>query len=132
VPAVPANTIVEPTRVITVQNKVAIGAASLVEDKTPAYLSTEPRPYCADEVNHCEVPDTTMGSGAAITADCIKFTDVIVFNYNIKEAAAVNNPDAARSRLWYHGTRNGKSGYISEVYIVERDRGGLGLPVCAG
>ncbi len=32
--------------VITVQNKVALGAAQLIEDTTPAYLSTKPVPYC--------------------------------------------------------------------------------------
>ena len=119
-----------PTRVITVQNKVAIGASQLIEDKTPAYLSSEPRPYCANEQNNCEVRGTTMQSGAAVTADCVVTNDMIMVNYDLKDTAAFHNPDAVNSRLWYHGTHNGKFGYISEIYVVAHDRGGLGLPTC--
>lgn len=119
------------TRIITVQNKVAIGKSGLIEDKTPAYLSTAARPFCADEVNNCKVPSSSMDSGAAAVVDCVTSTDVIMVNYDLKDPAGATNLDSARSRLWYHGTRNGQMGYISEVYVVERDRGGLGLPTCA-
>jgi len=50
-------------RVIEVQNKVAVGPDSLVEDTTPAYLSSAPIAYCASASRSCKVLGTEMGSG---------------------------------------------------------------------
>ena len=117
-------------RVVTVQNKVAEGVDGLVEDHTSAYLSSALLPDCADEANHCEVSNTSMSSGAAIIANCVSYSPFKMYNYNRSELLALANPDAASSNRWYRAVRNGHVGYISEIYIVSHDRGGLGLPDC--
>ena len=54
--------------VVVVQNKVAVGPTALLEDATPAYLSTIPAPYC--KARGCAVPGTDMASGAVLAVDC--------------------------------------------------------------
>jgi hypothetical protein len=115
--------------VITVQNKVALGPDRLVEDTGPAYLSTKPEPFCADR--GCKVPDTEVGSGARLVAVCYVHGTETMYNYNLDSSQSKSNPHRAESTLWYKVVlHDGRSGYISEVYIQPADRGGLGLPVC--
>ena len=113
---------------IIVQNKVALGTNELLEDATPAYLSTEPSPFCASR--KCKVDGTDFASGAALVAVChIHGTEM--FNYNLDSPESKENPHRARSTLWYKVTfPNGLAGFISEVYIDPDDRGGVGLPAC--
>jgi hypothetical protein len=114
--------------IITVQNKVAIGPDSLVEDTTPSYLSSKPVPYCSHY--GCEIPGTQVNSSAMLVAVCYRYSTQM-YNYNLDSSASQNNPYRARSRLWYKVAFPGRSqGYISEVYIVAADRGGMGLPRC--
>jgi hypothetical protein len=114
--------------VIAVQNKVALGGNGLVEDSTPAYLSNEPIPFCAD--SGCKVGGTEVGSGALLVAFCYVHSHEM-FNYNLDAAEARANPHRVASTLWYKAVfPRGESGYISEVYIRPADRGGRGLPVC--
>jgi hypothetical protein len=114
--------------VIMVQNKVALGTSQLIEDTTPAYLSTQTRPSCAS--NGCEVPSTEVGSGALLVAVChVNGTEM--FNYNLDSSESKQNPNRADSTLWYRTVfPDGRSGYISEVYVAPADRGGKGLAVC--
>lgn len=114
--------------VITVQNKVAVGADELIEDAAPSYLSTEPKPFCTSL--GCRVEGTELESGAALVALCyVHGTEM--FNYNLDSSESKTNPHRARSTLWYKAVfPDGRSGYISEVYIAPSDRGGVGLPIC--
>lgn len=42
-----------------------------------------------------------------------------------------HDPHRADSDLWYRAAfPDGRSGYLSEVYVNGEDRGGLGLPSC--
>lgn len=117
-------------RAIEVQNKVALGPSSLVEDKTPAYLSTMPLAYCASADRSCKVAGTEMGSGARLVADCV-VRGQQMWNYNLAEAAAADNPERSGSDLWYRATfPDGRVGYLSEVYLTPASRGGLGLDGC--
>ena len=120
----------EALRAITVQNKVAIGPDALVEDRTPAYLSTVPLSYCATSSRSCKVPGTEMPSGAALVVNC-QVEGQRMANFNRDEAASADNPYRADSSLWYRASfPDGRSGYLSEVYIVDDNRGGMGLPSC--
>ena len=114
--------------VITVQNKVALGPSELIEDSTPAYLSSKPIPYCRH--HGCEVPDSQMSSGVMLVAVCYVHS-AIMYNYNLDSSASQENRNRASSTLWYKVIlSDGRSGYISEVYTEPADRGGKGLPTC--
>jgi hypothetical protein len=114
--------------VIVVQNKVAMGRSDLIEDSTPAYLSSRPVPSCSR--NGCVMPGTLMSSDVALVADCY-VPAAMMWNYNLDSSEVQTNPNRAGSKLWYHVVLpNGAGGYISEVYIAPAYRGGLGLPKC--
>lgn len=116
--------------IIVIQNKVAMGHSDLLEDTSPVYLSSRPVPYCSRL--GCVVPATTLSSGAYVVADCRTNSDMM-WNYNLDSSEVQTNPNRAKSNLWYHVVlSSGASGYISEVYIEQAYRGGLGLPVCKG
>jgi hypothetical protein len=117
-----------PKAVITVQNKVALGADRLVEDETPVYLSGKPEPRCA--ANGCKISGTETASDALLVAVC-HTRGVEMFNYNLDSSEAKANPNRVDSALWYKAVfPDGRSGFLSEVYVVPADRGGKGLPVC--
>lgn len=124
VAATPAQT----ATVITVQNKIALGADRLIEDTTPAYLSTKTAPFCARD--GCKVPGTEMASGVMLVSIChVDGTEM--FNYNLDSSESKQNPHRAGSLLWYRTVlHDGRTGYISEVYVLPEDRGGKGLPIC--
>lgn len=114
--------------VVTVQNKVALGATDLVEDTGPAYLSSRAEPFCGRD--GCKLDGTEMASGILLPAVC-HVTGAEMWNYNLDSPAA-DNPNRARSALWYRLTwPDGRAGYLSEVYLEPASRGGLGLPTCA-
>ena len=115
---------------IEVQNKVALGADRLVEDRTPAYLSTEALSYCASPSRSCKVPGTEMVSGAAVVASCWT-TGQMMWNVDLADPDQARNPDRVQSDLWYRASfPDGRTGYLSEVYVVRGDRGGRDLPRC--
>jgi len=114
--------------VVTVQNKVALGESELVEDASPAYLSSRPEPFCGR--NGCKVDDTEVVSGALLPATCT-VTGADMWNYNL-DSPAGQNPGRAHSARWYRlSWPDGRSGFLSEVYLDPASRGGLGLPTCA-
>ncbi|BBH70150.1 hypothetical protein ACTI_68350 [Actinoplanes sp. OR16] len=122
----PATSAVTAPIPVIVQNKVALGTDGLAEDGTPAYLSARPVPRCAR--NGCKLAGTEMWSGAAIAVQC-QAKGSVMHNYDVAAGAA--NPHNARSELWYRAAAaDGRTGYISEVYLEPRFRGGLGLPQC--
>jgi hypothetical protein len=128
---VPAPPIVPQTvEAIVVQNKVALGPDRLEEDRTPAYLSTEALAYCASPSHSCKVPGTEMASGAAVVANCWT-RGQMMWNWDLADPTAQSNPYRVRSDLWYRASfPDGRTGYLSEVYVVRGDRGGRGLPRC--
>ena len=115
---------------VVVSNKVAVGADALIEDSTPAYLSTDPVPYCAHR--GCKVPGTEMSSGTVLDVTCV-VEGAWMTNYDLDADVVKANPNRYSSSLWYRGTIAGGhvAGYLSEVYLAPEYRGGLGLPVCA-
>jgi hypothetical protein len=114
--------------VITIQNKVALGSDRLVEDTTPAYLSARPEPFCAS--HGCKVAGTEVSSNAMFVAVCY-LQGIEMFNYNLDSSESKTNPNRVVSSRWYRAVLpDGRSGYISEVYLTPGSRGGLGLPVC--
>jgi hypothetical protein len=113
-----------------VQNEVAIGRITLIPDAAPAYLSTKPVPYCAER--GCEVPGTTMWSGAIIHVIC-QMTGVLMTNADLASKGIAENPGRATSARWYRAVLpNGKTGDIPVVYLQARYRGGMNLPQCHG
>jgi hypothetical protein len=115
---------------VTVQNMIATGATGLIEDSTPAYLSTDPVPFCADHA--CKVPGSEMWSGASLAVTCHR-QGALMTNANESSPEVRRNPQRARSSLWYLGMMpNGRTGYLAEVYVTPDSRGGLGLPECPG
>lgn len=113
------------TRQVTIQNKILNGPSGMLEGNPPIYFSTELRATC--RLNGCMVPDSWMGSGTVITVDYFTYGQQIT-NSNLHDPSDDANPDLATSTLWYHGSLNGRSGWINEVWLVAADRGGLGLP----
>ncbi|TDQ50016.1 hypothetical protein EV188_11012 [Actinomycetospora succinea] len=116
-------------RTVVVQNRVAIGDAALVEDRSPSYLSARPVARCAN-IPGCKIPGTEVGSGFTFEAVC-QLTGEVITNADVTSTNIGQNPNAAVSELWL-GARapDGRIGYISEVYLAPSYRGGLGLPPC--
>ncbi|SED31366.1 hypothetical protein SAMN04489727_7364 [Amycolatopsis tolypomycina] len=115
------------TRTITVFDKVLDGPARVRED-VPAYLSTVTKNFCRSA--GCMLPGTEVSSGAQVVAFC-QARGARTTNGNDHDPADDSNPQLAVSDLWY-GIRwpDGRSGYLSEVWISSNHRGGLGLPGC--
>lgn len=123
-----AGTRLSALAIVIVQNKVAIGSSKLLEDTTPAYLSRRPVPRCS--IEGCEIQGTDMYSGAVLPVSCWK-RGAQMTNENTQSPGISRNPHGATSSRWYRGIwPNGKSGFLSEVYIEPKYRGGLGLPQC--
>jgi hypothetical protein len=113
---------------VVIQNKVALGPNRLVEDTTPVYLSTKPQPYCKRV--GCAVPNTEMSSAAVVPVIC-QVSSAYMVNYDLRDTSVQQNPNKAESTRWYWAALpDGRAGYISEVYIEPRFRGGLELPTC--
>jgi helix-turn-helix protein len=114
--------------ILIVQNKVAVGATGFYEDITPSYLSTRTEPECADY--HCEIPDTTMWSGAKLYALC-QVHGAVMTNEDLSSPGIGHNPEGVTSSLWFRAQMPyGAIGYISQAYLTRASRGGLGLPKC--
>jgi hypothetical protein len=113
---------------IVIQNMVASGPDGFTEDTTPAYLSTQLIPFCSRY--NCEVPSTTMWTGAHVTAVCQK-QGTRMSNANLGSEGIDQNHNAFTSSRWYGVRKDGSLDYIPEAYIRPKDRGGLGLPDCA-
>lgn len=123
----PASPVAATVAVVTVQNKIALGAEDLVEDGSPSYLSGEPIAFCGSR--GCKIEGTEIVSGALLPATCVRRGETM-WNYNLDSPAA-QNPYRAESDLWYRVSwPDGRAGYLSEVYLEPASRGGLSLPIC--
>lgn len=116
------------SRDIVVQNKVAIGPTALDEDDSPSYLSSRTVSRCAN--TGCKLGGTDVYSGAKLTAYCQTEGEWLT-NADLESDGIKQNPGLVASDIWYGiEWRDGRRGYISEVYIEESYRGGLALPQC--
>ncbi|MEU4366044.1 hypothetical protein [Micromonospora chersina] len=115
------------TRVVTVRNLVTNGANAMREDK-PAYLSTRTEPLCRPR--GCALPGTEMSSGDHVVATC-QVRGTTITNGQNDSSVDDGNPGLFSSDLWY-GIQwsDGRTGFLSEVWIQHDDRGGLDLPSC--
>jgi hypothetical protein len=114
--------------ILVVQNKIAAGPAELIEDATPAYLSTKKIPYGAR--HGCKVPGSEMWSGEVLRATH-QSKGARMTNYNLDSLVVQRNPHRWAPEISYLAERSdGKVGYLSEVYVAEEYRGGMGLPYC--
>jgi hypothetical protein len=120
-----------PGRVVEVQNQIAIGDDGLIEDPNgPAYLSTKPQPKCSQ--HNCKIDGTDMQTGALLVVVCQIPNGASMVNYNTQVNDAQNNSHKAQSARWYQGRfPDGRTGYLSEIFIAPKHRGGLGLPTCS-
>lgn len=117
-----------PSATIVVANKVAFRTDKYAEDTTPAYLSSRPVKEC--KKHGCALPGTDMSSGYSLTVTCHMQGDQMT-NYDTTSGTYGVNPNAFYSNEWYRATwQDGRTGYISYVYIAAANRGGMGLPVC--
>jgi transcriptional regulator with XRE-family HTH domain len=113
---------------VVVQNMIAVGSTSLIEDRSPAYLSSRTQPFCADR--SCKISGTDMWTGATLKALCHEHGTRLT-NYNVDAPESRKNPNRSESNLWYYAeTATGERGYISEVYLAPQFRGGSGLSAC--
>ncbi|MCA0144016.1 hypothetical protein [Blastococcus sp. LR1] len=112
---------------VTVDNRVTDGSG-MREDSGPAVLSTVAENYCSSR--GCALPDTGMGSGDTVTAIC-RTEGERTTNGDDSSAADDENPDLYTSTLWYRVEMpDGRTGFLSEVWLSADARGGLGLPAC--
>jgi len=126
---VPRSTAIAEGRTIVVQNKVAFGPSSLVEDRSPSYLASRPVARCAN-LPGCKLDGTDVGTGDTLQAVC-QLQGELLTNADVKSPGVKTNPNVAGSALWYGIVwRDRRRGYISEVYVGPTYRGGLGLPAC--
>jgi surface antigen len=116
-----------PTHVLTIDNRVTDGAG--MREDTPAYLSTQTKPYCKRD--GCAVPNTDRISGQTYESAVCTVIGQRITNGQDNSAVDDGNPELYTSSRWY-GVRlaDGTTGFISEVFVRATDRGGLGLPAC--
>jgi hypothetical protein len=126
-PAVPAGA--SRRAVNEVQNKVAIGPSQLVEDTTPAYLSSRPVPFCSRR--GCVVKGSRgLWSGAVLVAVC-SVQGTLFTNADLGSSGIEHNVEKVSSTLWYRARMaNDVEGYLPEAFVTRAGRGGLGLPSC--
>lgn len=115
---------------IVVDNRVVVDAVGLVPDVGPAYLSVRPVPRCVVQVPTCKITGSDFVDGQAVDAVCFVFGEGMT-NMDFGSLTARLNPARVTSSLWYGvRDRQGRVGYISEVYLTPESRGGLGLARC--
>ncbi|MFY1696304.1 hypothetical protein [Solwaraspora sp. WMMA2101] len=109
---------------VVVDNRVTAG--NLMREDVSAYLTSEP----ANCGQPCALEQTQLHSGAKLNAIC-QTTGQQLTNGNLGDPADDANPYLDTSNLWYKiRWPDGRTGFLSEVWIRSADRGGLGLPLC--
>ena len=114
---------------VIIQNMMALGNDALIEDPIPAYLSSKPVPVC--RLKGCMIADSVLKSGITVVATC-HVDGGWMTNYNLDSSESKDNPNRTDSSLWYRLILpDGRTGFLSEVYVAPQSRGGLGLPTCS-
>jgi hypothetical protein len=132
VPETPADSSsVAPTTItVTVDNRVTNGPTQMREDThNPAYLSTRPVKQCDEREPACNLPGY-LATGDRLVALC-QTTGDRVTNGEDRNPDDDHNPGLDESTLWYRlRAPDGRTGYLSVIWLAGSDRGGLGLPTC--
>jgi len=117
-----------PGKVIRVYNKVTSGL-KMREDTNPVTLTTKPAAFCG--ARNCVIPGTNRETGGTYDAAVCQRKGEEITNGDDTRKVDDNNPGLFTSRRYY-GVRLDEDtfGYVSEVWIDPKDRGGLGLPTC--
>lgn len=114
---------------ITVDNRVTNGATQMREDTTPVRLTTKPWIYCGSR--GCNINGTERWSGQTYDAAICQRTGERTTNGQDNSSIDDRNPGLYTSTRYYGvKLRDGRFGYVSEVWIAKAHRGGLGLPKC--
>lgn len=113
-------------KVLIVSNLVTSGM-HMTEDRYPAVLTGRPVPIC------CTVQGSERRTGQRYDAAVCQTTGPYDTNGNDESSADNRNPHLAQSHLYYGVLlANGRFGFTSDVWVEKSQRGGLGLPHCAG
>ncbi|WP_326759219.1 hypothetical protein OHB35_15725 [Streptomyces phaeochromogenes] len=115
---------------VTLDNRVTNGETQMREDTDhPAYLSTRPVRKCKAQQPACNVPGD-LTSGDRLSALC-QTTGERITNGQDYNNVDNSNPGLDESTLWYRlRAPDGRTGYLSVIWLVGSDRSGLGLPTC--
>jgi hypothetical protein len=90
------------------------------------FLNREPKSNC-----NCQVGGSALRTDDDVRAHCQVQGTTWIYNANLVDVNAVRNDEFFKSKRWYRATdSDGRSGYISEVWVKSDDRGGLDLPDC--
>ena len=113
---------------LTIDNRVANGRA-MREDAQPVVLTSQPWNRCGER--GCNISATDRWSGGVYDYAVCQTRGESMTNGNDTATGSADddNPDRYSSVLFY-GVRltNGRTGYVSEVWV--RERGGRSLPTC--
>lgn len=113
---------------LTIDNLVAFGL-TMREDKQPVVLTSRPWIDCGPR--GCNVPGTVRWTGDVYDGAVCQAQGDTMRNGNgvAGRGADRGNRSSVESKLYYGvRLRNGKTGFVSEVWV--RERGGQALPVC--
>lgn len=114
--------------VVSVYNQVTNGSSGMREDPQPAYLSTQAAKSCRNR--ECKLDGTEMGSGHRLVVFCQTGGETTT-NGNNNNGDDAGNPGRFTSDRYYGAQwDDGRTGFISQVWINPSQRGGLGLPGC--
>ncbi len=115
-------------KVVTVDNRVTRGL-NMDEDPTLLRLTTKPWINCL--IRECAIGGTERKSGETYDAAICQAVGDRTTNGDDTSAADDDNPNLHTSTRYYQvQLPDDTYGYVSEVWLAKRDRGGLGLPPC--
>lgn len=119
-----------PGKVVRVYNKVTSGPRRMRDDdEQPVSLTTKAVAFCDER--DCRIPGTNRETGETYNAAVCQRQGERVTNGQNTSRVDNHNPGLFSSRRYY-GVRLDEDtfGYVSEVWINPKDRGGRGLPQC--
>jgi len=117
-----------PGKILRVYNKVTSGPERMREDIEPVSLSTKPVAFCGGR-DVCIEETERETRGIYDAAVCQREGEAIT-NGQDTGGSDDDNPGLFTSTLYYGVRLDDTFGYVSEVWIDPKDRGGLGLPPC--
>jgi len=115
-------------RTVSIYNNVTAGPR-MREDVMPVRLSVLPA-LCRSDASRCLVTDAELRTGDEVPVRCWTRGERVT-NGDDTTTRDDDNPQLVSSTRWYGvPTTSGRLGYVSEVWVAPRDRGGLDLPRC--
>jgi hypothetical protein len=123
--------IVSPQKEVVISNLVTSGL-NLREDSLPVTLTSEPVVFCRSRPGCRELQGTSRRTNGVYRSPICQTEGDLATNGNSAASDDDRNPQLAASRRYYRiRLPDGRTGYVSEVWLRPADRGGLGLPRCA-